>query len=355
MKKKINLSAFPCVRVRLCRIIDYLCALFNFQIFTSPMAKGNLFLGMGRGSVGDVVFYRANGQQVSRARNRAPRNPKSDAQLIQRAISATISQAYKAGKIIFDHSFEGKEVPIGNQRRFLSANMRKLRSQVFSEIATTAADAVAAVVSPGATYAVPNAYRISEGSLVQSLFTLSVANTETFIGPIATLATAQSGETVAQYCLRLGLQAGEIFTIVAFGVNNGLSSEDLISPESEFGFCRLIVKESAITSAVEMSAATYGDIFTIDESGSTFPDSQVISSGINLDQVCMTHNGLGSMGVIRSRENSGLRSTSDMMTVVEIDNTKENAYGVKAINLLSAWAPDSNGVDSNLILEGGGF
>lgn len=319
------------------------------------MAKGNLFLGMGRGSVGDVVFYRANGQQLSRARNRAPRNPKSDAQLIQRAISATISQAYKAGKVIFDHSFEGKEVPLGNQRRFLSANMRKLRSQVFNELATPAAEAVAAVVSPGATYAVPNAYRIAEGSLIQSLFGLSVAATDTFIGPVATMVAATAGETVADYCLRNGLQAGEIFTIVGFGVDNGLSSEDLISPESSFGFCRLIVKESAITSTVAMTAATYGDFFTIDESGATFPDSQLVTVGINLDQVCLVHSGLGSMGVIRSRENSGLRSTSDMMTVIEIDATKENAYGVKPINLLTAWSPEFNGVDSKLILEGGGF
>lgn len=319
------------------------------------MAKGNLFLGMGRGSVGDVTFYRANGQQLSRARNRAPRNPKSEAQLIQRAISATISQAYKAGKVIFDHSFEGKEVPLGNQRRFLSANMRKLRSQVFNELATPAADAVAAVVSPGATYAVPNAYRIAEGSLIQSLFTLSVDNTETYIGPIATMAAATEGETVGQYCLRLGLQAGEIFTIVCFGVDNNLSSDDLISPESSFGFCRLIVKESAITSATTMATATYGDFFTIDEAGTTFPDTQVVTSGINLDQVCPTHSGLGSMGVIRSRENSGLRSTSDMITVFEIDDSKENAYGVKPINLLTAWSPEFNGVDSKLILEGGGF
>lgn len=319
------------------------------------MAKGNLFLGMGRGSVGDVVFYRANGQQLSRARNRAPRNPKSDAQLIQRAISATISQAYKAGKVIFDHSFEGKEVPLGNQRRFLSANMRKLRSLVFNELTTPAAEAVAAVVSPGATYAVPNSYRIAEGSLIQSLFTLSVDNTETYIGPIATMAAATAGETVADYCLRLGLQAGEIFTIVCIGVDNGLSSDDLISPESSFGFCRLIVKESAITSTVAMTAATYGDFFTIDEAGTTFPDTQAVTLGINLDQVCPVHSGLGSMGVIRSRENSGLRSTSDMITVFEIDATKENAYGVKPINILTAWSPDFNGVDSKLILEGGGF
>lgn len=345
---------FPCcARVVSSEIVIFV-ALFNL-IHISTMAKGNLFLGMGRGSVGDVTFYRANGQQLSRARNRSPRNPKSDAQQIQRAVSATIAQAYKAGKVIFDHAFEGKSVPLGNQRRFLSVNMRKLRSQIFAELATPASEALTSVVSPGSTYTVPNSYRISEGSLIQSLFSLSVADTETFIGPIATMAAANAGETVADYCTRLGLEAGEIFTIVCFGVKNGLSVDDLVSPECSFGFCRLIVKESAITSAVEMTAATYGDFFTIDESGTTFPDTQLVSLGLNLDQIVLTNSGLGSMGVIRSRENSGLRSTSDMLTVAEIDADRENAYGVKPINLLTAWSPDQNGVDSNLILEGGGF
>lgn len=71
------------------------------------MAKGNMFLGMARGKVGDVVFYRADGQQLSRVRNRNPRNPRTNAQLFQRAIMATVVQAYAAGKELFDHSFQG--------------------------------------------------------------------------------------------------------------------------------------------------------------------------------------------------------------------------------------------------------
>ena len=74
------------------------------------MAKGNLFQGMGRGKVGDVVFSRLNGEQISRVRNRHPKNPRSNSQLFQRAIMATVMQAYSAGKAIFDHSFEGYAV-----------------------------------------------------------------------------------------------------------------------------------------------------------------------------------------------------------------------------------------------------
>lgn len=318
------------------------------------MAKGNLFLGMARGSVGDVTFYRADGQQLSRARNRAPRNPKTDAQTLQRAISATISQAYKAGKVIFDHSFEGKQIPGGNQRQFLSVNMRRLRSLVLGEMTRMPEDALAAVVSPGATYPVPNSYRISEGSLVQSLFSLS-AEGET---PVLTakMTTANEGESVAQYINRLAITPGEIFTVCALGVGGGYTEVDLVSPVCVFGFVRLIVKDDVLESTTPMATATFGDIFKIDESGSTFPATTPISTGITLATVIQGGNNVtGAMGVIRSRENSGLRSTSDMYTLKDLNSDSTNAWGVKPINLWTAWSDASGGVDSSLILEGGGF
>lgn len=330
----------------------------NVSLFNhiSNMAKGNLFLGMGRGSVGDVTLYRANGQQISRARNRSPRNPRSDAQLVQRAVSATISQAYKAGKVIFDHAFEGKEVPRGNQRRFLSVNMRALRDSVISQLYGGAA-ASAAVVSPGSTYPVPNAYRISEGSLIQSLFSVSLVPSETpnLNSLRAELAAPNEGETLAQYASRLGLAEGEIFTLVGFGIDAASynpSAADLISSPCRFGFMRLIVKNVS-ESATLMSAATYGDLFTIDGSGTTMPLTQALSLGISLDQV-VPSGSLGSLGVIRSNENSGLRSTSDMLTNVGA-GFATNEYGVQAPNLLAAWSQEAGQIDSNLILEGGGF
>ena len=242
------------------------------------MAKGNLFLGMGRGSVGDVTFYRADGQQLSRARNRKPRNPKSNAQLIQRAISATIVQAYKAGSIIFDHSFEGKSVPAGSQRAFLSTNMRKLREQVLREMNLEASSQLASVVSPRAVYPVPNAYRISEGSLIQNLFVQGFDDDQ---NPAAVPVQATEGETISAYLTRLNVVPGEIFTVVSLGV---LTSEDnrnsLLSPQCTFGFMRLTVKETAATSTKTMATATYQDIFDIDSAGAVLPTARLFSEGI---------------------------------------------------------------------------
>lgn len=312
------------------------------------MAKGNLFLGMGRGSVGDVTFYRADGQQLSRARNRKPRNPKSNAQMIQRAISATIVQAYKAGSVIFDHSFEGKSVPAGSQRAFLSTNMRKLRAQVLSELETPANDASSSVVSPRAVYPVPNAYRISEGSLVQNLFNVSANGDD---HPAAAPAIALQGETIAQYLTRLNIAAGDIFTVVSFGTPDAGFRSSLTSPQCTFGFMRLTVKADAITSTKTMSTATYQDVFQIDSAGAVLPAARLMSESINISDLDIAGNDAGCIGVIRSNENSGLRSTSDMW--LPDDQDLLTTWGVAPINLLAAWSEDSGSVDSELILEGG--
>lgn len=305
------------------------------------MAKGNLFLGMGRGSVGDVTFYRAGGQQLSRARNRKPRNPKSNAQLIQRAISASIVQAYKAGRMIFDHSFEGKSVPAGSQRAFLSVNMRKLREQVLAEIDSQLSNTTASVVSPRSTYPVPNAYRISEGSLIQNLFTIDAGNSK------FALVAANEGEKVSEFLSRLGIAAGEIFTLVGFAVGESGARADLSNLQCVFGFMRLTVKESAIAEQKTMATATFGDLFTIDSSGAVIESSRSLSQGVLLEEINIAYSPVGAMGVIRSEENSGLRSTSDMVITEVAD------WGIAPPNLVPVWSQDSGSVDSELILEGG--
>lgn len=98
------------------------------------MAKGNMFLGMSRGSVGDVTFYRNRGNQVARARNRKPMNPKTEAQIIQRMILATASKAYSRMKGIVDHSFQGVQYGGVSQSYFLKRAMEDIRNWVAQTI-----------------------------------------------------------------------------------------------------------------------------------------------------------------------------------------------------------------------------
>ena len=93
-----------------------------------------MFIGMSRGSVGDVTFYRSRGQQLARARNRAPKNPRSSAQIIQRMILATASKAYSRMKTIVDHSFQGITYGGESQSYFLKRNMERIRNYVAASL-----------------------------------------------------------------------------------------------------------------------------------------------------------------------------------------------------------------------------
>lgn len=74
------------------------------------MAKGNIILGYLRGSIGDITFFRAKGQQLSRARNRAPANPRTVAQMDLRAKMACAVKFYtQVGTNFFKYAFEDKK------------------------------------------------------------------------------------------------------------------------------------------------------------------------------------------------------------------------------------------------------
>lgn len=136
------------------------------------MSKGNIFLGFARGSVGDTVFTRVNGIQVTRARNHTPKNPRTPRQGVQRSILKTISQAYSALSLICDHSFEGYATGTPNQSRFAKINIDMLRTRVLENVnlsddqsildATITNYSPALIANP-----VINEYCVSEGSLPQ--------------------------------------------------------------------------------------------------------------------------------------------------------------------------------------------
>ena len=68
------------------------------------MAKSNMFLGIASGKVGDVVFARANGQQISRVRV-IPKNPRTGKQQAQRVRMAAVSALYRAAREVLKDSF----------------------------------------------------------------------------------------------------------------------------------------------------------------------------------------------------------------------------------------------------------
>lgn len=188
------------------------------------MAKGNLFLGMARKKVGDVVFYRANGEQITRARNRAPRNPRSAKQAIQRMVLATASKMAAAWRPIVDHSFEGYNIGQDSVRHFQQLAMSRLRGQAASEINDVANFSHADFAIKGAPIVgISEGLRVSSGILSIQPFTninegtykltlaspLSVSNITTQEGYVAELA-------------KLGIEPGDQLTFVCVQINTNI-------------------------------------------------------------------------------------------------------------------------------------
>lgn len=333
------------------------------------MAKGNMFQGMARGKVGDVIFSRLNGQQISRVRNRSPRNPRTNAQLYQRAIMATIMQAYSAGKGIFDHSFEGYAVGAENQRYFMKENAKLLRSLIAADLnaGTAAGEQVGRVVGPGVAAPVGfTGLKISEGSYPNRLFVFSDYDPE---GDTAhyNLPAALNNETCAAYAARVGLIAGDIYTFcflhgepllenILFRISSTSAVGSKQYAES-FAFVRLIVKDTFVSAETSAATATIGDMFEIESNvvvpatlatsvaiGATFASALLIGADDDNEIVYM--------GLIRSRLDQDLRSTSTMHAC----NSIVASSGIQSSYILAAWQQGAVQVgDSALILEGGGF
>lgn len=89
------------------------------------MAKGNIILGYLRGSIGDITFFRAKGQQLSRARNRAPANPRTVGQMDQRAKMACAVKFFtQVGSNFFRYAFEGKKTEQSYFNCFVKNNIQ---------------------------------------------------------------------------------------------------------------------------------------------------------------------------------------------------------------------------------------
>ena len=323
------------------------------------MAIDNLFLGTARRSVGDITMYRRNGKQVSRVRVRKIANPNTDKMLYQRAILATVAQAYRAGKAILDHSFEGKGTVADNQAEFMRRNLNALRARIQADIdeQLPALEQHGAVVRRGAVAAVPGPYVIATGSLIQSYMSVTASANDDDVMQ-AVFSPVSGSEKVSEYLSRLGLRAGDIFTVCAYAItqDSGWDSamyDDYRQYPATFGFVRLTVKDSAVTdSTTQADAADVSSVFDVAANMAgiaSLVGALQLDDPITIDHVVPTAV-TGSLGVIRSRDDSGLRSNCVMQCPEYL------RWGIKSAGILAAWSTDADNVgDPSQILDGANF
>lgn len=211
------------------------------------MAKGNIFLGFGRGKVGDLVFSRQNGEQVTRARNRQPKNPQTPLQLLQRVVMKTVSGAYSLMQDITDHSFQGEQLGTANQSRFIQRNVALLRASLAEEInagdmETITSSAKANFSVKGSSLPEMNAYQVSEGTLLpaQTVFAAGLFGLK-----VPGISSITEAPTYQQVVNGLGLQRGDQLTFLVLSTNDtDTAGTEATSTFNGFKYARVILDPS---------------------------------------------------------------------------------------------------------------
>ena len=206
------------------------------------MGKGNLFLGFGRGSVGDITYYRAYGEQVFRGRNRHPANPQTTLQLLQRVIMLTAQHAYSLMSPICDHAFQGRAVGSMNQARFTALNIAKMRANLAGTIEDIITGADTGWVTES-NYAAKGSfmpefmpYIISEGTLPSIPYSWDSGFMSIPFGSV----TVSAAMTYAEFAAALGLQRGDQLTFVTLSIDDTEPTGQFTG----FSFARVILDPS---------------------------------------------------------------------------------------------------------------
>lgn len=195
------------------------------------MAKGNMLLGKARGSVGDVTFSVLNSEQITRAKAKSVKNPRTEGQMVQRILMSTTIQAYSGMQSIVDHSFQGVPYQGRSMNRFNSLNVKNLRS-LYAVIAAGITSIPAVFNANGMKRIALAPWILSTGSLPKVAIAEDAEVSAEW--PVAKLVSTQAGSATvdsgvflnsltnvsyADFCAYYGLQQGDQLTLCALTRN----------------------------------------------------------------------------------------------------------------------------------------
>lgn len=307
------------------------------------MAKGNMFLGMSRGSVGDVTFYRGRGQQIARARNRNPKNPRSSAQTIQRMILATASKAYSRLKSITDHSFQGVSYGADSQSYFLRRAMDDIRNWIAQTIDISGvypADLRDPLLYRGLAF--PNdahesgiGLLISEGSIPSVPAVL--VTPEGGDPAVDHFGAVASGPQVADILRALGAQAGDQITAVGVDYRNN------------FGFSRYVIKDDATAEELAEEWASLPDGGPYDEAKTLVGNIQISVTNaykiqvVDVNRPAGATTGLNAAAIIISRKVGDVwqRSTQRLVWLLDAGDITPTD------TVVQEWSAGTVGIDTD--------
>lgn len=321
------------------------------------MAIDNIFLGLGRKSVGDVTLYRRAGKQCARVRVRNVRNPRSYKQLFTRSILSNIAQLYATGIEIFNHAFEGRSTGMECQKRFMKLNVDRLRALMTADYNSGAEPSAckARIGARNLKVGVPfEGLQVSEGNYSQTFFTYDPAH----YGYIAPAVAA--GETVAAYASRVGLVPGDIYTFVCFSVKPWKDYMANYGPEAPpnhmmciypcyMAYAQLKVHADILSDNTPLTSSalllSLFDYYGGEDVSNVSISEAVTQLAVFYDMSC------GGISCIRSKWGTDLRSTS----FLQPSHEDGFDFGITYHLLEQAWGDQAGINRADLILDGDNF
>ena len=221
------------------------------------MARGIEINGMLRGKRGGVVYYRSNGQQMSRPRVTEVKNPKTAKQAVQRMVLATASKITASLRPIVDHSFESVKVGETSVRLFQSRTMNALRNAAAWVINGAHEGApVCNFALKGAPIAgCLEAMYISSGRLAMNGYEAGENVVNIVLSAPLSRAIRNENE-YAEELAKLGIKPGDQVTYVIYSMNNDLkvaTFESEVNVADMWRFCRVVFKSDV--SGVDFTAS----------------------------------------------------------------------------------------------------
>lgn len=283
-----------------------------------------MLLGHARGKVGSLVFSRVNGQQITRARAEQVKNPQTDAQVIQRILLNTVSQAYSRMAGICDHSFEGVKAGQDSMSYFMKANLNALRAKLAEQGGIDTDEVLTTPI--GQSFLASNDFIISKGSL-PVVNASGVANN----GMSWNIGTGSYNAVISRY----GLQRGDqiTFCIVRMDEQNVVTfkyARIILDPRNDDG------TEASMTTALFSEGAVNKPNPKNEVADFTFSnigDVWLISAGYNTIAGCIIASRQKEDGTwMRSNSNMSTNSISPVGETVAAALQEFRSGGIDIVN-----------------------
>lgn len=210
------------------------------------MAKMTVEMYGAQGKVGNKTYYQKDGQTIGRIIS-TPKNPRTDAQTIQRVIVAQVGKSYNKFRAICDHSFEGVTNGSKCMNMFRKLNLNYCRERA-AEIQQSG-NSLSQFYNfqpVGSPKWVPNATILAQGQLPKIAPSMTTTAGGVYVGSVAV-----AENTYASVISSLGLKRGDQLTFVTVNKYDG---------EYEVHYARIILDpRTAEGGSAELSSAFIQD------------------------------------------------------------------------------------------------